>query len=365
MNKHAQDILDAWKLDLIPTDCDRCGWMFFTLPQAVKSRCPHCCQSRLAVVEGDISGMLPVRPPELIIPFHLSKQQLENTIQDFSAKIPFAPDDLNPGVLRDRLARLFLPVWLVDSQIHGTWQAQTGFDYQVVSHQEAYDENSSEWKTLELQETRIRWEDRLGKMNRAFENITVPAMQDSAVLLAGLDNFPVESARAYDPECLEQAYVRLPDHTPDEAWKEAEQAFITAATEECRKACSADHMRDFRWMFEFGQVNWTLLLLPVYTTFYSDDDGKPLPLLVHGQTGKMTGTRRASLKKARRMSLFFLISGILLFLFGLLAGQFNGANNFVDGLTMVLVLAGIFCGIGSLYPVITAWDYNRKQLDSE
>jgi hypothetical protein len=78
------------------------------------------------------------------------------------------------------------------------------------------------------------------------------------------------------------------------------QGFQSSAVKECQQACRADHLREFTWQPEFSEQNWTLLLAPVYATFYLDDENKPQPILVNGQSGKLSGSRRASLDEPKK-----------------------------------------------------------------
>lgn len=351
----------AWKVELRPLTCGRCQWTFLVPAGTGSVRCPHCHLEDLDPIPGNQPEVTYPYPPELVVPFHLSQQVMEEAIHSFSKGIPFAPDDLSPVGLRSRLAPLYLPMWLVDSRASATWQAEAGFDYEVISHQESYHQDSASWQTREVKEGRVRWENRAGRIERTYQNIQVPALDDAAMLRARLGQFQTRQARPYEPGCLDKAFVRLPDHTPEEAWGEATAAFQTAAAEECRAACGAGHMRQFTWKAHLDQVNWTLMLLPVYSTYYLDDQGAPQPVLIHGQTGQIDGARRASMRKARNTSLSILLLGILLFLLGLVLEALAASFRYVAGISPLLILCGIGGVVGAFVPYLSAWDFNRKQ----
>lgn len=356
-----ETVRQAWKAELQPVTCDRCGWVFLVPRDRARAQCPHCHQGGLVESPSMPEEMLYPHPPELVIPFRITRAQMEAAIASFASGIPYPPEGLNYAFLKSHLQPVYLPVWLVDAQVEATWSAETGFDYQVISHQETFDQDGAGWKTQEVKETRVRWENRVGRIHRPYANIPAPAMDDGAKILGRLGDFDQDSALPYDPGCLGTSLVRVPDHTPEEAWNEAVQAFTNAASEECRQACAADHLRQFRWKARFDELNWTLMLLPVYTSFYYADSGTPQPVLIHGQTGQLSGTRRASTRRAWATSLVLLLVGIILFLLGLILDSFVEQAAVLAGISTILVLLGIAGGVGSFIPVITALEFNRKQ----
>jgi hypothetical protein len=350
----------GWEAGLEVALCERCQWRFLAPAGQAQTTCPHCHQQPLTLLPGGLPEMPHPYPPELVLPFRLAGTDLKIAIDQFSRGIPFTPPDLNPRSLQERLAPVCLPEWLVDASVSACWQAEAGFDYQVVSHQEFYSQDAARWQTREVQEDRIRWEKRVGRLDRAYQNISAPALEDAPRLKDSLGAFELAGAQPYRPEHLAGAYVRLPDLPPAEAWKEAVDSFQNTAAEECRQACAAGRLRQFAWKAEFQQINWTLMLMPAYTSYYLDDAGRPQPVLIHGQTGRVTGARRASMQRARGTSLALLLGGIILFLVGLILDGLPGPV-FLAGISLLLMLAGIAGVVGSAAAYATAWDFNRKE----
>ena len=352
--------LTAWGADLEVALCERCQCRFLIPCGAPPPTCPNCRQGKLEILPGGLPEMPHPYPPELVAPFDLSEQGLSDAIQTFVTGIPFAPAGLNSAALRSHLQPVFLPMWLVDAAVSATWQAEAGFDYQVVSHQESYNGDLNQWSTREVKEPRVRWEHRIGRLNRAYQNVAAPAVDDHAVLEKKLGSFSLKHVLPYAPERVQRAAVRLPDNPPKEAWNEAVGAFQKTASAECQQACEANRMRQFQWKAQFNQLNWTLLLLPIYSTCYRDDDGKLQPVVIHGQTGKAAGARRASTHRAGRASLIFLAAGVLLFVLGLLA-DLLAANRLVSVLSTYILLISVAVLVASLIPFVIAWDFNRRQ----
>ena len=107
----------GWGMPVIVVVCEHCDWRFL-LPAdcgpLALGRCPHCFQSPLSEVDESATALIAGQPPELIAPFSLTETTLDTAITGFTEGIPYAPEDLTPDHLHDRLRRILLPVWLVD-----------------------------------------------------------------------------------------------------------------------------------------------------------------------------------------------------------------------------------------------------------
>jgi len=358
-----EDILTGWGKSLQAAVCEKCDWQYLLPSGEALPRCPHCFGAQLTLLGESLEGLPYLRPPELIIPFALSAELLAQRVAAFAQGIPFCPPDLSYQALRSRLRPLYLPVWLVDTEVAATWQGEAGFDYEVVSHQDRFDDGGGGWVSQQVKEGRIRWEPRVGRLQRLYPNILSPAIEGDAVLKRHLGRYDMKAALPYTPELLKQEWVRRPDRSPEAAWADAEPAVRTAALEECRTAAGADHFREFHWTPEYAQRTWTLFLLPVYTTYYLDDEQHPQPVLIHGQTGVISGVRRASMRRARQVAL--IIGAVALFLF-LLSLVLMGVGVVVPPgavLGGLGIAAAVVVGWGAAIPVLWAWYFNTT--DSE
>ncbi len=183
-------------------------------------------------------------------------------------------------------------MWLVDGNVTGCWQAQAGYNYQVASSKEDF--NSGQWTTHQITETRIRWEPRSGTIQRSYNNLAVPALLTHTQLMGGLGRFPIEQAVQFRPELAKDVPVRLPDMSTEQAWPQARIRLDAAACQECQAAAGAQHIDQCSISAEYTQLNWTLLLLPILTSYYRDDKGKITPVWINGRTGQIFGTLKAS-----------------------------------------------------------------------
>jgi hypothetical protein len=341
--------------------CNACGWGYLAAYASPEQRCPHCFKANLEAVPSPPDDLLPESlPPELVYPFMLTPQGLAQKVQEFTSGIPYPPEDLSVASLQGRLRKVFIPAWLVDAGVRAGWQAETGFDYEVVSHQERYSDQQGGWRTQEVKEKRVRWEPRRGKLERTYHNLSLPAVERQAALEKSLGGYDPAGARPFTAELASEALLRLPARSRQDAWPDALPRLQALAAEECRQAAGANHQRDFRWTPEFHSQNWTILLQPLYTTYYMDDEGQPRPIYLNGQSGAISGVRRASPKRARRRSLTILIIASVIFMISLflaLAGALIPPLLAIGG---VGLFAAVLVALSAAVPVMTAWQFNRS-----
>ena len=354
----------TWGSDLEAVLCDHCDWRYLVSKERLPRQCPHCFQATLT--GPDTSGAAePDQPPpdhlpELFLPFSVPADVISQRIQHFAGDIWFAPGDLTPHNLQARLQRTYLPMWLVDSRVEAAWQAEVGFNYETVSHRDYFDDNRGGWFSEQISETRIRWEPRLGQLSRTYHNIPAPALEEHFELAGKLGRFDLQAGQPYGAQALDQSSVCLPNRSPADAWPDTTPDFQAAAGEECRRAARADHIREYRWSAAYHDQNWTLLLLPLYSTYYLDDDRQPQPVLIHGQTGQIAGPRRASMKRAQQAALFIIAVATILFILSLAVAA---ASIFVPPLIVAAaagILLAIVVGMAAIAPVVIAWQTNRS-----
>ena len=362
--------MDAWGAGLCLAVCEACDHRFLIPAGAGGSpgdgagdpvACPSCFTRTLTrLPEADI----PVKP-ELVLPFQVRESTLRQAVENFAGGLWFPPGDLNPANLAGRLQRVFLPVWLVDGAVRAGWQAEAGFDYQVVSHQNRYNENGGGWSEKQVQETRIRWEPRQGRLDRSYQNVPAPALEQQHALFQRVGEYQFSAAQPYTSQALQGSLPRwavgMPERSQEDAWPDALPVFKRAAAEECQRACAANHIRAFEWQPEFTRQNWTLLLLPLLTTYYLDDERKPQVVLLHGQTGRLSGVRRASSLRARQTALWLAGFGALFFVLSLLVSLFSVAAPLLLPLAVLGFVLAAALGLGALVPFIIVWSVNRDK----
>jgi len=361
-NSKNYSITTSWGGEYVAAVCEDCDWSFLVFPDLQTMHCPHCYQSTLkSIPEGDDRELPYSRAPELVVPFQVTPESTDDGINKFATKIPFAPKDLTSQNLRSRLRRLFLPMWLVDAEVQAQWWAEVGFDYKVVSHQSHYDDHRGGWSSREVEEGRIRWEPRLGRLERQYHNISTPALEEDMVIKQEMGAFKLGEAVEFQDKEIENSFVRLPNRDTKDAWVEATPAIQTAAAEECRQAAGADHIRQFSWKSQYLNNNWTLMLLPLYTTYYLDAEKVAQPVFIHGQTGQISGVRRASMKRGQRMSLIILVIADFIFLLSIILAVASVTLPILLVIGVLGFAIALLTAAGAVVPIALVWQYNRGQ----
>lgn len=350
----------AWGFPTQLLACENCNWSFLVHTEATHSKCPNCFQPKIHALD-DPSELISY-PPEQLIPFSVSNAVLQTGLERFEKAIPYPSRDLTRHTLTQRLERIYIPKWLVDCDVEATWQAETGFNYEVVSHQEEY--QSGNWRTKEITKTQIRWELRVGTLKRHYANIAAPALTAFSHLKNVLGAYREGESVGYEPEHARRAAIRLPDRTREDAWPEAIPPLMDAGAAECQTAAQADHIRDFRWEAGYTNQNWTQRLLPMYATYYLDDDNNVCGVWINGQTGQIKGVRRASQKRAMTTALWMVGIGVGLFLASLIIFVLGALFPLFPVFGALGMIISFVVGAGALVPIFRAWQFNKRDRSS-
>jgi hypothetical protein len=321
---HSQVIEEAasvWGAALQPAGCPACRQVYLVEAVRLGQVCPNCARGKLLAQPA----LLRPEAPELLAPFRQPLSSLRPGLEKFVSEVWLRSDDFDTEKLLQRAVPVYWPMWLVDSDVVGSWQAEAGFDYQVKSSQETY--GSRGWTTREVVEPRIRWEPRAGQIRRHYDNVAAPALSEQARLLKRTGTYRLDQAQAYQPEQVKGALLRVPDLPPESAWPLAQVQLDEAASAECQQAAGAQHLRNFSLRADYETLHWTQLLLPLYVTWYTDDQGQPHLLYLNGQSGVIGGTRLASQRKG-----------------------WQWAGGLLAAATAALLVALVLAGIGLLFP---------------
>ncbi len=344
-----------WHSDRQPAGCPHCQRIFLVPDNRIGSTCPLCRRGNLT------TQPILSRPgvPEKLLPFKINRQQLIGIYEKFVLGMWIKPEDFKTELLLNRTIPVFWPLWLVDSDVSGRWQMEAGFDYQVESAKETY--VSGQWQSQKEVETRIRWEPRLGQVNTHIENVSVPALDGHKKRQALTGNYALSQASDFEPQLLGSAVLEMPDLPPEQAWPQAKPLVDQAIGNICVDASQAQHQRNFTLEAIYEHLHWTEFFLPMYTTFYTDDNGDPQILFVNGESGRISGLRLASQKKGFQIAgIMAVIAGVflLLALLGFLLTMILPLASIVAALAGLL---GIALGIAAIVPAVWPSQWNRKQ----
>ncbi len=360
MNAPAVEVLDSlnslWRLPLQPAGCPVCKQVHLVFSEQQNIICPACSQAQLLAQ----SAWLTPSAPELVVPFSQTlSSQIPAILDKFVGEVRFKADDFSVETLRQRLRPLYWTQWLVDSEVIGHWKAESGYDYQVKSSQEFYRNNT--WQTRELLEGRVRWEIRLGQIKRLYQNISVPAFSQHQQRRSLIGDYDLRQAAPYHPESIGQAVIQAPDLQTQEVWSNAQSGIKQRAGLDVQQASQAEHIRNFSLEADYESLNWTQLLLPLYSTYYRDDNGQTHTILINGQNGQIGGVRMASQRKGWQWAAILAAISVAALILAALCLFLGAVIPPVTLLGTLLVFVAIAFGATAIFPAVAPWQWNRSQ----
>lgn len=335
----------GWVDGLILAGCGSCHLVSLMPESQVDSRCFHCGADQVEPIDptADVSSHL--APPELIVPQRLDGSKAAFRLKTWGKRFWLRPGDAAHAALVNRLRFVYVPIWLMDSVVDATWQAEAGFDYQVESHREAF--ASGRWRSEKVERTRQDWEPRTGRMNLQFDNVPAEAIEREMTFsrlirrpIIGLKT--VEDAQPYSGDALGRATICLPTRIPQDAVNDLAPLLMELAKNKVQAACRADHVRKFEWAPSLTEQNWTKMLYPLWSTWYLDDDERPRLIFINGLTGHGLAERVPSMKRAWLFSSFFIVLASIILAIGIILGIAAGSLSPLFSLFAVAVLLLLF-----------------------
>lgn len=340
----------SWDHGALLEACPACQCVFLVSPEHSSQICPICCQADL-VPEPDQEAR---RAPELVLPIQIDSQTFRNYMERFLDEVPYKTNDLTVDNLVERVQVVWWPQWLVDADLEGEWEATVGYNYQVKTAKERYGNDG--WKSQNVLRTEIRYEPRMGTMNRHHDNVIVPALHTNEERMRQLGEYDHKQVVIFRDGILDRASIQLPAIEPEELREVAEDKFRRIAEKEILEATGAQHRQEINYRGDYKNMNWSKFLLPIYSSYYVDDHQRRHPVVMNAQSGKLYGRRMASLKKARKKTLGLAVLPVLVFLVSIVASLLSP----ISGVACIVGAAFLLGTLASI-PLIRASVWNRRQ----
>jgi hypothetical protein len=267
--------------------CTKCGATTTFDPGISASRCAFCATP--AVVEAPASSDH-VRPAGLL-PFQVDRNAAAQRFRSWVSGLWFRPNDLKEESAVTEMQGVYVPFWTFDALTHNRWSAEAGYTYVVQV------ESIVNGRRVMQPQTRIRWEPASGFLEKAFDDVPVPASKGLPPGLSrGIEPFPTGGLVPYDPQYLsgflaEEYAVDLPDAVV--VAKERMTREIYAA---CSGQVPGDTQRNLQVATAWSGLACKNALLPLWISAY-EYGGKPFRFLVNGVTGKVDGNAPFSAAK--------------------------------------------------------------------
>ncbi len=341
--------------------CASCESIFFKPAQP--SFCPVCGEAKVHQIDFSID----YPEIEILIPHQSDPRKYEEQLLTFIKPVEFKPLQLNISTLKQNAQWVFIPVWLVDSQVAGHWEAEFGFNYSVESSVEKL--QNGQWQTIKTQETRIDWAPRAGTLNKYFNNIAFPAQSKYETITKIFGEYQIQdlnkTPKAFN--LTDQTALVVPNIDKHNGWKLAVEQINKIAGKNCEKAAQAEHTKSFTPEFEYSKQNWTLLLAPYMVTSYLDENNYAHPIWINGQTLKIDGDRYEShgdryesRDKGNRFGTINLIIAFAALLATLLFGILSTTFDYMSLFGVFSIIAAFSFFIASLHCFTHPARWNKK-----
>lgn len=118
-------------------NCINCGAPVQVEGFTSASKCPYC--DSYVIYDERVTGEY---EPHLIIPFKFSKEMVKNLMRDKFKKCVFAPGDFLGEAKLDSMTGMYVPFWMYDYHVHGTYEGEGKVIRTWISGSREYTETS-------------------------------------------------------------------------------------------------------------------------------------------------------------------------------------------------------------------------------
>jgi hypothetical protein len=296
--------------------------------------------------------------PEFIVPFAGSREDHTKAIRAF-AEVRWGTADLTAENLLSRARAVWWPMWLVDAHVSGPVSLEVGYEVEVESSEEVLD--GDRWTSRAIRRVQTEWSPRVGWAERRYDNIALPALNRHDAILTALGGYDSQPAVGFSPDLVDGGFVWPPDRRPEDLAEDAANRLVAAVGTDCAQAVGAASCRGVSFHADYRDVHWTWMLLPVYLSGYTADDGTQHAVWIHGQTGKIFGPRIASVSRSLRTALGIAFLGLSVFLLGALVLAGGLAVPLLLPFGGLIALVGAAIAVFAVWPPLAAWRWNRKE----
>ena len=263
--------------------CPSCGAVVSEPPEQVSAACAYC---RSTLVESERAATRIDR----VAPFRIPRKAAEDRLRAYVADDFWAPGKIRKAakaasISESDLRGALVPFFAYDATVRGEYRGRVGIHWY---REETRTKKNGEVERVQVRET--EWHGIRGSVAHELEDHLVSAS-------AGLSEaesrqlLPFDLGRAYpfDPKLVAGFSAELPTRGREEVERAAQQS-IQDATESAvrRRLLPGDERKVDRLDAEAEVHKVDLVLAPVWVATFRVS-GQMIRLLVHGQSGRVTG----------------------------------------------------------------------------
>jgi len=269
----------GWGAERKAVRCQRCGATTTLEPGVAAGACPFCATPHVVETPPDANMVR----PEGLLAFRVDRQGATQSFRSWLSGLWFRPGNLKSRSSLTALQGVYVPFWTFDALTHSAWTAEAGHTYQVPV------EVMEQGRPVTRMETRVRWEPASGFLEKAFDDVPVPASRGlPPPLVRGIEPFPTAQLVPYQPAYLSGFLAEEYAVDARQALTAARQRMDGEVVAACARQVPGDTQRNLEVRTEYTGVAYKNALLPVWIAAY-EYAGKPYRFLVNGVTGAVDG----------------------------------------------------------------------------
>jgi len=269
-------------LELRVVCCDECGARVTYEGVSTAERCAFCGSASVLSQDANRNSLR----PESLIPLDVGRAQAQKAFAEWLGKLWFRPNDLMRAQVSEA-AGLYVPFWTFDCGVRSDWSADAGYYYYVTQTYVSLVAGKPRTRTRQVR--KVRWQPAWGEREDNYDDLLIPASAGlRADLIDRLGGFDTTELVPYRPEYLAGWQAEEYSIDLEHGWQDGLGRIEELQRRRCAGDVPGDTHRNLRVDNAISDVRWKHVLLPVWSLAYTYR-GKPWPVLINGQSGRVAG----------------------------------------------------------------------------
>ncbi|MGH4120581.1 hypothetical protein [Clostridium sp.] len=282
--------------------CESCAAETVLDENSTAQFCAFCGSSHIVKTE-EAAGIV----PESLIPFKISKDNVEKLFVKWIKKLFFAPKALKNNHNMNRIKGVYIPFWTYDSNTFSNYTAQRGTYYYVT--ETSWVGQGKERKMVSKQVRKTSWSFVRGDYSKFFDDILINASaQINKHIISKLEPFNLNELVQYKPEFLSGFLAERYSIDLKSGWNLAEGKIESDLRTEITHHIGGDTVRSLNIETSYDAIKFKHILLPIWISAYIYKE-KVYRFMVNGQTGEVHGESPVSILKI--LLLIFVIAIVI------------------------------------------------------
>ena len=236
-----------WGASKALVTCESRGAQLFCDDDKMSGLCPFCGSAVVLTMENANFGVA----PSAIIPFSVTKEQVEENYYKWNKFAFWSPEKFRTGKVLGNLTPVYVPYWTFDADAETTYSGRFG---DIQDYQDG---------------TKTIWTNGNGVVKTHINDYTICASRKFAndKLLKSVVQFTVDEMVPYKPEYLAGMTAEKYTIGIEEAWNSVQEGELkNLAFDAARKNEHADCYENVTCSTQYSNVTYKCVLVPVWLT---------------------------------------------------------------------------------------------------